>query len=310
MEREDIESAMQAADALASAGNNEGAVGKIREILREHPDDAHALAMLSIFELRANHADKAIEAGKAAVAADPEYDFAHRALGWSFESTGDHARAEEHFRTAIELEPDGAYNHYAHAALLMKRDRRREAAALLDRALALDPENATFLATCAELCLMDGRLDAAADCATRALVLDPDDTGALLARAEIQLRQGRLADARENILWVLRHEATNPRAINLLCQVKTRQNPIMGLWWRWAIWMQGFGGWRAWAVVLLIYVAFQAFRATLLPAFPPVLQGVIMASWVGFAILTWVGPSIFRRMMARELKGVRLRPDF
>lgn len=310
MERDSIESAMQAADALAAAGNNDGAIAKLREILKEHPEHAHILAMLAIFQIRANRPDEAIKAGEAAIAADPEYDFAHRALGWALQQKGNDKRAETHFRTALELVPEGAYNHYALALLMMKLNRRKEASASMERAIAIDPENSTFLGAYAELRVSEAKLDEASDLAARALALDPDDTGALLARAEVDLRRGRLAEARENVLWVLRHEATNPRAINLLCQIKTRQNPIMGLWWRWAVWMQKFGGWRAWVVVILIYLAFQLFRATLLPAFGEALQALVVLAWFGFAVLTWVGPSIFRRMVRKELKKVTLRPDF
>jgi tetratricopeptide (TPR) repeat protein len=310
MEQHEIESAFHAADALSSAGNNDGAIGKIREVLKEHPEDEHALALLSIFHLRSNRADEAIKAGEAAIAADPEYDFAHRALGWALQLKGDHASAEARFREAIRIQPDGAYNHYGFGLLMMARNRRKEAAESLERALALDPENAVFLGARAELCLSEGNVDRASDLANQALELDPDDTGALLARAEVDLRRGQLSQARESVLWVLRHEATNSRAINLLCQIKTRENPIMGLWWRWAVWMQKFSGWKAWGVVILIYLAFQLFRATLLPAFGDALQGLVVLAWFSFAVLTWVGPTIFRRMVRKELKKVSLRPDF
>lgn len=310
MELDRIESAMQAADALAAAGNNDGAIAKLREILREHPEDAHVLAMLAIFQIRANRPEDAVKAGEAAIASDPEYDFAHRSLGWALQQKGNDTSAETHFRTALELEPEGAYNHYAYALLMMKLNRRNEASASMDKALALDPENSAFLGAYAELRVSEGRLDEASDLADRALALDPDDTGALLARAEVDLRRGQLSQARENVLWVLRHEATNPKAINLLCQIKTRENPIMGLWWRWAVWMQRFSGWKAWGVVILIYLAFQLFRATLLPLFGAALQGLVILAWFSFAVLTWVGPSIFRRMVRKELKKVSLRPDF
>jgi hypothetical protein len=43
MEQHEIESAFHAADALSSAGNNDGAIDKIREVLKEHPEDEHVL---------------------------------------------------------------------------------------------------------------------------------------------------------------------------------------------------------------------------------------------------------------------------
>jgi len=89
-----------------------------------------------------------------------------------------------------------------------------------------------------------------------------------------------------------------------------RRNPVLGLWWRWAVWMESFGGWKAWAVVIVIYFAFQAFRRTILIHFPPAVQTVVIVAWVAFAILTWVGPSILRRMIKSELKRVKLKPNF
>ena len=158
MERDSIESAMQAADALAAAGNNDGAIAKLREILKEHPEHAHILAMLAIFQIRANRPDEAIKAGEAAIAAAPGYDFGHRALGWALQQKDNDKRAETHFRTALELEPEGAYNHYAHALLMMKLNRRKEASEAMQRALAIDPENSTFLGAYAELRVGEGKL--------------------------------------------------------------------------------------------------------------------------------------------------------
>jgi hypothetical protein len=76
------------------------------------------------------------------------------------------------------------------------------------------------------------------------------------------------------------------------------------------MWIQRFAGWKAWAVVLLIYFTFQLFRATLLAMFPAIVQSLVVAAAVGFAILTWIAPAIFRHMVGRELKKVSLRPDF
>jgi tetratricopeptide (TPR) repeat protein len=299
-----------AARALAAAGNLDGAIAKLGAILRDHPDDPESLALLALWEIRRDRVDAAEEAATGAVKAAPEYAFAHRALGLVHQQRKRWRKAEETFRTAIELAPEDPYNRLVFAMMLAARNRRDEAEAEYKAALELAPDEAMILASYASLLAQRGDLDRAEELARRALHQEPEHTDVLIAMGDIHLRRGRLEEAREFALWALQKDAHDHDAISLLAQVKMRKNPVMGLWWRWATWMEKFGGWKAWAVVIAIYLAFQVFRRTVLIFFPPLIQGVVSIAWIAFAILTWVGPSILKRMIQSELKRVRLKPNF
>jgi tetratricopeptide (TPR) repeat protein len=196
------------------------------------------------------------------------------------------------------------------ARVLAAQNKRDAAEDEFRAAIDLAPGEGTLLAGYADLLLSKGNLDEAEALADQALHADPDDSDVLVTKGEVLLRRGRLDEATEFALWALQRDATDRNAIALLAQIKMRRNPVLGLWWRWATWMESFGGWKAWVVVILIYFAFQVFRRTLLIHFPPLLQSVVIFAWFGFAVLTWVGPSILRWMINAELKRVRWKPDF
>jgi hypothetical protein len=92
----------------------------------------------------------------------------------------------------------------------------------------------------------------------------------------------------------------------LLTAVKTRSNPVLGLWWRYATWCERVGPAKQ-IVVLLAAYAIQRF-ATLAAsdAGREALASGISYAWLAICVYSFVGPVLFRRALQKELAGVSL----
>ncbi|MEQ1865768.1 MAG: tetratricopeptide repeat protein, partial [Micropepsaceae bacterium] len=109
MDQATAQSTLHAAQALARAGNVDGAIAKLQSVLSEAPDDAYTLALLAAYELQRSRPGDAETAARAAVKSDPSLAIAHRILGLIDQQKKRYADAEKDFRTAVELEPDAVF---------------------------------------------------------------------------------------------------------------------------------------------------------------------------------------------------------
>ena len=69
----------------------------------------------------------AIEALKEVIQMDPTHAYAHNAMGYSYDCLGDYPTAQQHYRTAIVLNPelDLAYNNLGYSLFWMENMWRR-----------------------------------------------------------------------------------------------------------------------------------------------------------------------------------------
>jgi len=159
----------------------------------------------------------------------------------------------------------------------------------------------------------------------RALRLDPPESDdeirsvlaesaehqdALVLMGEIMLRRGNVEAAAEHARAALAHNANDEGALRLLCEIKSRRSPLLGLWWRWSVFTGALGDRRAFLLLMGMYLAYRIGVLALNDAGFPAASGALSTVWLAFAAYTWVAPAIFRRMLRAELATVRLRPDF
>lgn len=211
---------------------------------------------------------------------------------------------------ALALEPEHAALLRAKAVIQRALGRVEAARASLDQALSLDAGDPATLVALGTLELDAGRVDAAARLAREALEQAPESVDALVLQGRVLLRRGQIDDAREHALWALRANSADSEALRFLVEVKVRQNPLLGLWWRYATFMSSLGDRRQ---ILFLTLAFGAFRVLVLVAKDlqaPGAAQILEIAWLALAVYSWIGPAVFQRMLKREMGEVVLRPDF
>ncbi len=281
-----------------------GAFDILHELLTLDPDvgEAHALLALCLIDMHSLGSARA--EAETALNLDSDSAFAHQAMGSVSLVEGKLEAAEAHFEQARALEPANAthYESLANLDALRERPYRH----WLDQAIALAPEDASILAAISKERFLAGDLVEARRYADNALASDPEHGDALLAKARVLLHAGDIDDARVHVVAALHADAMDTDALHLLVAVRARKNPALGMWMRWSLWTETMSRGKriAWLVGLLVGSRFlaQLFSDLGLPR----LSGFVQTAWLAFVAYSWIGPEVFRRLLARELADVQL----
>jgi tetratricopeptide (TPR) repeat protein len=163
--------------ALLRKGDAAGAERVCRELLSEHPKDAHALALLARIAGHPERADEALGLARAAVAADDACAEGHDTLGHLLMLAGRHAEAIVTLTRAVELDPRSAEtrNHLglAYAAARCPAPARGE----FEAAIRLRPDYAEARRNLATLLQAEGETGDAIQVLRRAIEAEPNDPG-------------------------------------------------------------------------------------------------------------------------------------
>lgn len=303
----DARRSLHVAESYYIAGNEEAAIETAKGVLAEDPEDVAALALLAEIHTAREDFKNSVPVARDLIALAPELDRGHRALAVGLLGTGKKKQALEAARTAVQCDANEAGNHLIHAIVLEEMTKFEDAERAYREALVLAPHSELIKTNYADFLLSRGRADEARRLVEEASEIDPGDSGVILMRAKMALRDGRIDEARENVMWVLQEDATDHEALHLLAQIKMRTNPVMGIWWRYAVWIERFTTWQRWGIVILLYIVWRFFYSAAASVFGP-LAVVFLVLWLGFCVLTWIGPTILNRMVKKELKAVQIKP--
>jgi Tfp pilus assembly protein PilF len=292
---------------MLETGNAESALRSVRDVLANDAVNTDALALLARCHGALRQWDEAAEALAALAAVDPD-DLRAPALRLVFADRGG-AIGKKSLAAAEELlrhDPENALAWHYKAVAHENGGRYEDAETCHRRAVELDPEDADYLASFADFLSKTGRKAEAGTLLAAAAEIAPDSTSVLIATGTRDLREGRVEEAYDKAIWALRQDPNDPAAIALLVSIKTRKNPVMGVWWRWAGLMESVGSGTRWGIVIGLYIAWLVLSKQVLTRLPDMVHTVVVVAWVSFCVLTWVGPWIFRRAIARELRAVKI----
>lgn len=291
-------------------GDHALALELTRRHLSKDPEDSDAHALLALVLVASKRLHAAEAEARLALTLAPGSADAHRALGVVLFAKKDWKTAEQHLVQALDLEPEEVATFRVLATLRARSGRRRDARELLDRALALAPEDCGVLTDLAALVLDEGDDVAAERFVRGALELDAEHAEALAVMGRILLWRGDVAGAKEHAVWSLRSGGAGTDGLHLLANIKARESLVLGLWWRWATWMGEVGTSRG---IVLLLAAFALYRTiTILFEGTPneTLTPIVQLLWYAAVAYTWVAPSLYTKMLKKELESVSLRHDF
>jgi tetratricopeptide (TPR) repeat protein len=218
--------------------------------------------------------------------------------------------AERHLRAARAIEHRDPAILRALAHLRHLQDQHAQALALLEDALALNPESTETLVALGSLQLERGQTASAARNALLSLEIDPESADAHVLMGRLRLLEGQAPQAREHATEALRGDPGHLGALHLFAGIKARANPFLGLWWRWNVWMEALGTTRSILVLLAIFAIYRVGRGL---AEQHGLTSWLMPMqllWLAAVAYTWIGPSLFRRSLERDLRPVAFNAKF
>jgi tetratricopeptide (TPR) repeat protein len=154
-------------DYKAAARSFRNALARVPGDARLHANLAHALHCLGDFR-------GAVEAGRRAIDLDARLPEAYLHLGNSLLALNALYEADAAYRSGVEIAPDHAALHTAHAMAERALGRLADAETSARRAIALCPSAADTLALLGSLAIDHGRFDEAEATLCKALAIDPE----------------------------------------------------------------------------------------------------------------------------------------
>jgi Flp pilus assembly protein TadD len=291
-------------------GNYAGAIEQLRQALAADPTDADAHALLAV----CLHATKRLYAAEyeaqQALSAAPELPAGHLAAGGIQLTRRRFAAAERHLQEALALDPTDATAYRMLANVYDAWDRRQLVEPTLRQGLQHAPDNPELIADLGLHLLHAGKLDEAEAHAREALAIDAACADAVLLMGQVLLRRGDIEGAREQALLCLRGDANYTPALHLLCAAKMRDNPFLGIWWRFAVWMGRFGNTNTLVVIIGSYVVYRLAGQLLEDSGHGDLATLLSILWLILCAYSWAAAGLFQKMLKKELETVRLRGDF
>jgi tetratricopeptide (TPR) repeat protein len=301
---------LRRAGAQLARGQVDAAIETLAMLLGDEPDDADAHALLALCLARRKRLHAARMEAETSLQLDPENVFAHRAMALVLSFSRRFQEALKHLQAAQALAPDDALVEIDLAGLHLAWQHVDAALPHAQRARELLPDSEEPLVMLARVAAEGGRRDQAEALAREALEIDPESVDALVIVGDAALAAGRVDDAREHAAWALQQDPEHAGALELICSIKARQSPWIGLWWRFQAFVTSGGGTRAVAILLGIFLSYKTGAIVLEEYGRPDAAQLLRYVWLGFCVYTWVAPEVFLRALRRELQQVRLRPDF
>lgn len=293
---------------------------------------------------RAHNWQTAIDLLKRALAIDPEHDSAHASLALALLGARRLGGAIIEVDLALAFGPNNPFSHYAAAAIrraqrklddawrhclvamqdddddvdvrVLAADIRslqgdREAArALLAEALASDADHVDALGELARLELRAGNHEEAYRRIETALTADPSDVDAHIIAGFIALARNQVDEAERHARFALNQDAGERDALELWVAIKARRNLLIGLWWRFNMFI-GLRSERAQIGILIgSFVIVRLLIIVLGATGHEDAEILLRKIWLGFCAYTWFAPEIFNWMLRRELENVVLREDY
>lgn len=290
-------------------GNPHQALEALRRVLAEEPDLAEAHAMLAIVLLRQRRPYGAEVEAKMALTLEPESWLSHHVMALVSFARRRYSGAIQHYEQACALAPDAAEPRRGLAEVLWTLGKRKRAHQLIDEALALEPDEPDILSTKAHFLVRQNRTDEAERVVREALAVDAEHADSVVMMGHILLHRGNVGEARQHAVVVLQNDPTDEGALRLIAAIKARQNPLLGVWWRYNTWLSGMGQ-RAILVLLGAFFSYRLFRAhAILNRWDMALDAVGWA-WLAACLYTWIGPALFARAVRKEIDEVELDSEF
>jgi len=274
----------------------------------------------------------ALEELSQVLAADPNHAHSHCLSGLCLSQLEKYDEAEASVRRAIELAPDTCTPYYVCSIVLLERNRLADAEKAISTAIELDPYNEDYFAQAAAVKLQQKQWKAALTLSEEGLKLDPEHEQCVNLRAIALVKLGRKAEADDVLESTLRRDPENPMSHANLGWAKLEQSKpreamvhfrealrlepemewarlgiveamkghyfIYRILLNFFLWIEKLEGRTKWMVLLGGYFGYRYLGSLARdnPALAPFLMPLIIA-YVGFAILTWVGDTIFNFLL-------------
>lgn len=310
MEDRQLQVLLEQAEVQRRLGNHRTAIELVQRALAIDPDHARAHAALAFSLLGARRLPGAGLEARIALSLDGGDDYIHYVAGAVMMAERKLEDAWSHVLVALEADTTSAEAYVLGATIQVLRGQQAKARELLAEALEQNATHCGALTELARLELHAGHRAAAAEHIALALKADPVDRDAHIVAGYIELAAGNDRTAEDHARFVLNQDATDEAGLKLFTAVKAKRSLVLGLWWRWNMWISMRDERRQIGLLIGTFVLMRMLIIVTDELGYEMISKALSYGWLGFCAYTWFAPEMFKRWLKQELGSVKLDPDF
>jgi len=291
-------------------GLHDLAINELKRLLSESPNESflHALLAACLLSKKRLHAAE-YEVGQA-LKLDPHESFALLTLARVLVFRNRWQQALEKCEEVLAQDP-GLYSaHLLQSQIHLLAHDPANALKSLNAAAILAPDDIDVLNGFGEYYLQTGDLIQAEEYTLAVLARYADDADAHLTMAKIKLQRGDTAGAEDHVKFVMTNDPESEAALQMFANIKMRRSWMLGLWWRWNVWMQQRGQMGTILVLIGAFILFNFLRLVVEDMGYPRSATLIGYLWWVVVIYSWVGIPLYHRQLQSELKKFRFSSDY
>ncbi|HEY4058839.1 MAG TPA: tetratricopeptide repeat protein [Kofleriaceae bacterium] len=291
-------------------GNYRGSIELLQRALSLDPDNARAHAHLALSLCGVKRLPGAEIEAKMALHLDGNDSWSHYVAAFVYRAQRRLDDAWNHCLVAVSADNNDIDSRVLGANIRAMRGERTEARELINEALEIDPNHVHALTELARIEFRSRDYDAARRAIMSALKIDAADLDAHVMAGQIDLAMGDEASAESHARFVLNQSATDHDGLLLWTAIKARRSKVLGLWWRFSMLVSNRSESGQIGIVIGSFVLVRVLVILAQHYKLETLAFVIQWGWFGFCAYTWYAPTLFRKMLQRDLGTVTLDPDY
>jgi tetratricopeptide (TPR) repeat protein len=239
---------------LISWGRHKEAIKEAEELLREEPEDADLLALLSV-AYRSVDDDKALYFSSEALRRDPEHEDAWRSRLFTYYDQEDWKKFSSTLDEVLRIFPHKSYPYFMLGQYQLKTGKFTDAIANLEQAIEIYPE-AIYYAVYSYALALVGKDRVSAEAEQTALRMDPEDSSVLMNAAWSADKRGEYDKAIQYMGSAIRLDPDNEQVRKEYLEVLQKR-----YWfYRVLLWPNVFRKFKAWQILVLWFVCWIIFR--------------------------------------------------
>ncbi|MCF6299962.1 MAG: tetratricopeptide repeat protein [Proteobacteria bacterium] len=289
-------------------GQIDRAIELLKQLLADDPELAHYHGLLALCLLAKKRIYAAEYEVHIALKINAEDALFHYILASISVLKNKLKQALEHCDESLRLNPEYTDSLLLKSDIFQLLDRDRDSLQSIHYAAQVEPDSLAVSLAYGEYYLKRGTLDKAQSFIHEAMAKDPQNQNCNILMGQLKLKAGEIDEALKLAKFAILQNPDSPAALKLFCDIKTRQNLFLGLWWRFNSKMASFSSTKASIVLISMFLVFNLLAQLMYDLDHKTLSKVLSYGWLLFVLYSWIGlpmyypnPDIENTIIAQSL---------
>lgn len=291
-------------------GQIKQAIDLIKEVLSEEPNDANSHGLLSLCLLSEKRIYAAEYEVQLALNNDSSIPLLYIILAKINLLKNKFKLALEHCNDALNLDPNYVESFLLQSDIYNLLNNKDKSLKCIQEAAKIEPENINITLAFGNYYYNLGIYQKSLTYALEAIKEDPQNVNCNVLLGQIKLKEGNINEALDLAKFAIINNPDSKEALKLFCDIKSRQNWFLGLWWRFNSQMSILSPIKSSIVLISMFLIFNLVSQLMLDLNYNTLSKAFSYGWLLFVIYSWVGIPMYNKKLNKELAQFKFNDNY